>query len=343
MKTLLNYLNPVKGYFIPEIQKPFTPKKLDRIYETRFRNKGYRNLAYWLNCYIINSGQALIDVSGVSETVNPTHVGTATFTATGKFNVPPVYLNFGSSSNPHDVSRYELYSRHFSTGALGLWWLEELDTETRIQTYHSYAFPSPSRSVGEIGLYFRYPRDSGRYWFMIARVIVDPPINKEYNTVYTEGWRITFPSNYTRWLLRALLKSTGDQTANFGYPITATDGLTYLVRDVQPFAGSTDVRIGRDNTAPSPTHYNLLNPIGSLGSQSHSVEIDTTLQECRIVRIGTYTPSVNETLGEVGLFCNVYDVGGTARTIMIARGIWDPPVTLVSGTTYTIGIVLRMG
>jgi hypothetical protein len=80
-----------------------------------------------------------------------------------------------------------------------------------------------------------------------------------------------------------------------------------------------------------------------LGNQTHAVEIDTTLQECRIVRYGTYTPSTNVTLGEVALFINIYDTSGTARKIMVARGVWDTPVTLVAGTTYTIGIALKLG
>jgi len=116
-----------------------------------------------------------------------------------------------------------------------------------------------------------------------------------------------------------------------------------IVRFEVPFAGSPDVVIGSDNSPPSPTDYNLKAPIGSLSDQVHAVEIDTAVQECRIVRTGRITPTTNITLGEVGLFCNVNDTTGTARRIMVARGIWDPPVTLEAGVTYTIGIALRLG
>jgi hypothetical protein len=179
---------------------------------------------------------------------------------------------------------------------------------------------------------------------LLARVILDPPINKEANTMFTEGWRITFPSNYTRWFLRCFYLGSPNQSGDHGRFVRAIDGSNYIIRELASiYAGSTDVMIGRDNTSPTPLDYALKDPIGSLSSQSQSVEIDTTLQECRIVRIGTYTPSVNETLGEVGLFANFTDVSGTARKVMIARGVWDTPLTLVAGTPYTIGIVLRLG
>jgi hypothetical protein len=337
-KLLLNYLRPIDGYYLPEVY--FNPRRrVKMIAETKIRNKGYRNLAYWLNAFITNVNQTILETGGTAR-------------ATGSANdVEPLYnvwkpfyrlflgLNIGSSTSPHDVSRYELYSRHFSRGPQGLDWLDELATETRWQSFFRWSFPPPDKAVGEVGFYLA-PRGS---LFLLARAIIDPPINKSGDTLYEEGWRITYPANYTRWFIRAYYQSFSETSSEVGIPVYDTGGVLRHIRFNAPFAGSTDIMIGRDNTSPSPTHYALQNPIGSLSSQSHSVEIDTTLQECRIVRIGTYTPSVNETLGEVGLFCNVYDTTGTARKIMIARGIWDPTVTLVAGTTYTIGIVLRLG
>jgi hypothetical protein len=349
-KLLLNYLSPIEGYYLPEVY--FNPKrKVKIIAETKIRNKGYRNMAYWLNAFITNSSQTLIDTGGGSRTYNPRRQlsTTASISAYPIQHIYPYRLNIGSSSSPHDVSRYELYTRHFTYGAGGIGWIYPETTQTRFRTYHRYMFPSPDKAVGEVGLYLKFLvikwdlSSIDDVSVLLARAILDPVITKPANTLLEEGWEITFPANYTRWLLEAVWGAEGTGESALGKPIMDTSGASYIMREGNPLAGTPDVRIGRNNTAPSPTHYNLLDPIGSLGSQSQGVEIDTTLQECRIVRIGTYTPSVNETLGEVGLFCNVYDTGGTARTIMIARGIWDPPVTLVAGTTYTIGIVLRMG
>jgi hypothetical protein len=341
---LLLEVEPIKGLYKPDEASLPKPKV--------FYNKGYRNLAYYLNTYITNSSQTLIDTGGASKNFEPDRgsaLYTGTITATF-YNHPLKYLyflNFGSSTNPHDVTRYELYSRHFTKGAGGLGWLVEESNQTRIRSWHRYAFPAPSKSVGEVGLYIYGYVNPGTtdYFssFLLARAILDPPVEREYNTIYEEGWEIIFPANYTRWFLRALMYHSRGVDAGLGDLIKAIDGNDYVVRQDNPFAGGTDIMIGRSNASPTPTDYHLADPIGSLSSQSQAVEIDTTLQECRIVRTGTYTPSVNETLGEVGLYCNVTDATGTSRKILIARGIWSPTVTLEANVTYTIGIVLKMG
>jgi hypothetical protein len=196
-----------------------------------------------------------------------------------------------------------------------------------------------------VGFYIRIVNNSYSRYFLLARAILDTPIEKIYNTIYEEGWEVIFPSNYPRWFLRAITYCSDLLSTELGDMCKDYNGADFLLRyDISTlWRGSTDVMIGRDNSPPSPTDYNLQNPIGSLGSQLQSVEIDTTLQECRIVRTGTYTPTTSETLGEVALYTTVRDVSGVDRKIMIARGIWDPPVTLTGGVTYTIGIVLKMG
>jgi hypothetical protein len=341
---LLLEVEPIKGLYKPDEVSLPKPKV--------FYNKGYRNLAYYLNTYITNSTQTLINTDGTSKTLYPDR-GPLLYTTSIGFGLychPFKYLyflNFGSSTNPHDVTRYELYSRHFTKGAGGLGWLVEESDQTRIRSWHRYAFPAPSKSVGEVGLYiYGYSSYDGNISFssfLLARVILDPPVEREYNTIYEEGWEIIFPANYTRWFLRTLMNHSRTVDTGLGDLIKATDGNNYVVRQDNPFAGGTDIMIGRSNADPTPTDYHLADPIGSLSSQSQAVEIDTTLQECRIVRTGTYTPSVNETLGEVGLYCNVTDATGTSRKILIARGIWSPTVTLEANVTYTIGIVLKLG
>jgi hypothetical protein len=337
-KPLLLNLKPIEGFYIPEMDVIKRPK-IDDYYDLKmFKNKGYRNLAYLLNMMITGTSQTIIDIGGTSRSLSTSKE--VSISVNERHFEGLWALNYGSSTNPHDVSRYELYSKHWTKGPSGLAWLEELDTETRIQTYHIYAFAPPSKSCGEAGLYYLV----GDVYHLLARVILDPPINKEANTLFTEGWRITFPSNYTRWFLRCFYLGHVYQSSDHGRIVRAIDGSYYIIREQAPiYAGSTDVMIGRNNTSPTPSDYALIDPIGSLSSQSQSVEIDTTLQECRIVRTGTYTPSVNETLGEVGLFANFTDVSGTNRKVLIARGVWDTPLTLIAGTPYTIGIVLRLG
>lgn len=340
-KTILIPTSPIAGFYMPEFdirKRTFA----EDMYEDHFiMNKGYKNLAYILNCHILNANQTLQNSEGTNRIYYPDRASdpnTNTFTPSSQFSHS---FNFGSGTNPHDVSRYELYIRHFTRGAGGISWLEEETIETRLQTYHEYSFLSPNRVMGEAGLYLLTYNPAAYNNFLLARAIIDPAVEKSAMTPYKEGWRVTFPANYTRWFLRAYYFCATQGSSEYGRIVKSSAGSDFLVREHRPFAGTPDVRIGRDNTAPSPTDYALRDQIGALSSQSHSVEIDTNLQECRIVRIGTYTPSVNETLGEIGLFTRVNNVGDVATEIMVARGIWDPPVTLLANTTYTIGIVLR--
>jgi hypothetical protein len=327
-------LEPVQGFYIPECTLNELRSQKRSNYLFKIPNKGYRNFAYILHGYLTNTTQSLIDIGGSSRSVDPNYLLLTR-------------LNIGSSSSPHDVTRYELYNRYFSTGPFGIHWLSEATDKTSLITFYRYSFPSPDRAVGEAGLYYMEIRSTSTgcyfYTYLIARAIIDPPVTKYANTLYEEGWQIDFPSNYTKWAVRALFELPFVQGGDIGSLLIDVNGSPVALRQKSPFTGTVDLMIGSDNTPPSPTDYNLKSPIGSLLSQSQSVEIDTTLQECRVVRTGTITPSSNLTLGEIALFINVYDATGTSRKIMVARGVWDTPVTLVAGTTYTIGIALRLG
>ena len=327
-EPLILELKPINGFFIPECTLNELKSKKRREYLFKIPNKGYRNFPYALHASLSASSQTLIDIGGSSKTW-----GASQFSL--------MRLNLGSSSNPHDVTRYELYNRYFSVGPFGMHWLVEETTKTSLITFNRYSFMPPDRAIGEVGLYFTDAYNA--YTYLVARAVIDPAITKYANTLYEEGWQIDFPSNYTRWFLRVYFEPLQYMGGAFGPLVTAIDGALYAIRQGSPWAGSPDVMIGSDNTPPSPTDYALKSPIGSLSSQTQSVEIDTTLQECRVVRTGTYTPSTNIQLGEVALFVNIYDAGATARKIMVARGVWDTPVTIVAGTTYTIGIALKLG
>ena len=347
---LICELEPIHGSFLPEVtlNELLSPRRSK--YLTRIPNKGYRNLAFYLNTFITNSAQTLVDTGGGSKEFRPYRV----VYLNDAFRDPiehvfRYYLNFGSSTSPHDVTRYELYSRHFGRGAGGIGWLVEESDHTKIVTYHRYAFPLPNRAVGEAGFYLRcnaYRGEPAALYevsFLLARAIISPTIEKPAMTLLEEGWEVVFPANYARWFLRALMNTCYGVDSALGDLMKATDGATYVLRQHYPWAGSPNIAIGSDNTPPSPTDHYLKAIIGVPASQTQTVEIDTAVQECRIVRTGTYTPTTTTTLGEVGLFCSIYDTTGTERRIMVARGIWDPPVTLEAGVTYTIGIALRTG
>jgi hypothetical protein len=334
---LILNVKPVRGFYIPECTLNELLSHKRNKYLLKIPNKGYRNMPYLFNGFISASDPTLVDVGGTSRGFR-----------TNDFMI--VKMNLGSSSNPHDVTRYQLYSPWFSYGATGFCWYSAESYKTSLVTYHEYAFGTPDKAVGEVGLYCENVYGNGTglgvyivYRYLLARAIIDPAITKYAHMLYREGWQIDFPANYTQWFIKIIGNMIWVNSNDIGTLFMDTGGLTYPVRQGAPWGGSPDVVIGSDNTPPLPTDYNLYSPITSLSNQATAIEIDTSLQECRLVRYGTYTPTSNIDLGEIGLFTNVYNVYGSTRRIMVARGVWSPKVTLVAGTTYTIGIALKFG
>jgi hypothetical protein len=222
--------------------------------------------------------------------------------------------------------------------------LVETDTGTGLLVASRYG-PSSLVSATEIGLKWLF-NASAIYAALLARAVLPSAVSRSAYAVYLDGYRLDFPAEFTRWFVRALYCAAAGhharQTACM--PAKMADGSDYAVRNADAFAGSPDVAIGSDNTPPSPDDYGLKAPIGSLASQSQTVEVDTALQEVRVVRTGTFTPSANTALGEIGLFANINGYVGTtvaARRTLLARVALPEPVTLTAGRTYTIGIVLR--
>lgn len=335
-RFIFNRIRPINGWFVKDADISKRRRKIDVIGKEYFKNKGYSNFGYFLNIGLTATTQQLKNTGGTNININTDYtLGSGNVVFYNSF----LGLNLGSSTNPHDVTLYELVSRHFTDPVGGIAWTDEEDGKVVLQTYSSYAIPSSSKTVGEVALYLTtyYHRA------LIARSL-PTPFERQYNTVYRDGWKITFPSNYTKYYMPiALTKNTNSIGTQWGYLVKDINGNTYVIRNSVPFAGSPDVMIGSNNTTPDFGDYALKSPIGSLNSQSQSVEVDTVNQEVRIVRTGTYTPSSNVYLGEVGLFTNLYDTSGTARKVMVVRGVWDTPILLSSGTTYTIGVVLVLG
>ncbi|MEM1542892.1 MAG: hypothetical protein QXV82_09715 [Ignisphaera sp.] len=340
-KPLLLELEPINGFYIPEMPPPNKP--LSEV-EWKIPNKGYKNFPYWLNSIFLNTGQTITNTGGTSRTITQfATTTTANYTQTvpemGRFE-----MSYGSSTDPHDITRIDLYSRHPALSFMdGFAWTVHETDKTKLMQYSRYVFAPPSLSCGEVGLYLLVNIGVGaREDFLLARAILSPVVEKEANTLYEEGWVVEFPANYTR-VLPAVLAYCTYHTHPPKIRFLDVNGNIARIRSNQPSTGVCDVMIGSNNQSPSPDDYSLKSPIGSLSSQSQAVEIDTTLQECRIVRQGTYTPTTNVYLGEIGLFTNFYDDTGASVKVMIARGIWETPVLLQANVTYTIGIVLKLG
>jgi hypothetical protein len=203
--------------------------------------------------------------------------------------------------------------------------------------------PSLDKTFREIGLKIHV---TGTARTLLARALIPETVRSAYTT-YMDGYVLAFPSTFTRWFIRALYCAmTGHYgSRSHGLPAVRHDGITYVIRNGDPFAGSPDLQIGSDNSPASPTDYNLKSPIGSLADQTQTVEVDTVLNEVRVIRSGRYTPATDTVLGEIGLFgdINGYISGsvGSQKTLLV-RVPLDTPVTLTAGTTYTIALIIKL-
>jgi hypothetical protein len=205
--------------------------------------------------------------------------------------------------------------------------------------------PSSLLNATEMGLKL-YVDTLNNYVTLLSRTVFPSAVSRSAYTPYFDGYQLTFPAEFTRWFVRALFCSMVGHRKRPSNCLNSKmpDGSDYAIQSANVFAGSPDVVIGTDNTPASPTFVNLRSTIASLGNQAQTVEVDTILNEVRIIRYGTYTPSTTTQLGEIGLFANINGfVGATvaARRTLLVRVALSTPVTLNAGTTYTIGIVLK--
>lgn len=320
----------VKGYF-----------KLDGI--GLIRNKFTRNMGYTIDGFLRASDVTVYDEGGTGRTAKTSSGGFLYSSSSNVAEGATVYLQFGLGSTSPTISDNNLASADI---AVPSHYIDTVETPTYNQLIVGGRWtPDASKSYLEAGLKWLIDNNYG-YRTLLARTVFSSALTRSAYTEYFDGYALTFPANFTLWFVRALHSGLSGHlfTESRSRLGIASDGTSFSIHSAYAFAGSPDVMIGSGNNPASPTDYNLNSPIGSLSSQSQAVEVDTTLQEVRVVRTGTYTPSTNVTLGEIGLFANLkaYAAGSsTTKKVMIARVPLSSPVTLTSGTAYTLGIILR--
>ena len=321
----------VGGFFIPKGHPPI-------------KNKFTRNFAYVIDGLIRKASVTVYDEGGTGRTMATSDGSLAWATSAANEMQVPVFVQYGIGYTTPTITDNNLASPdlHIPTNYIDV--VEEADSTTIVCA--GRWSPDASKEYREVGLKL-FTDIAANYVTLLARTVFPSALPRSAFTIYFEGYAVKFPSNFTRWFVRALaFCASGLRKRNArGVPCIAQDGSPFSLQVPQAFAGAPDVMIGSNNAPPSPTDYNLKAPIASLANQAQTVEIDTALQEARIVRYGTYTPSTNVTLGEIGLFANLngFVAGSLAgRKTLLVRVALDTPVTLVPGTTYTLGIVIRL-
>jgi hypothetical protein len=322
---------PLRGYFV-----------LDE--SLIVKNKFIRNMGYIIDGLLRLADVTVYDEGGTGRTASTSTGGLLYSSGSNYYMGQPAFLQFGTGTTSPTVTDNNLVTADIN---LPTHYIDTVESSTSTQLVVAARWaPDANKSYAEAGLKWMC-NIYGNYAALLARTVFPSYLTRSAYTEYFDGYAISFPANYTVWFVRALQMALSghDQRQTRGRPAIAADGSSFSMRAPRAFAGTPDVVIGSDNTPPSPTDYNLKAPIASLSSQSQTVEVDTTLQEVRVVRTGTYTPTTNVTLGEIGLFCNLNGyVGGslTTKKTMLVRVALSTPVTLSAGTTYTLGIVIRL-
>jgi len=322
------------GFLVPEGHPPI-------------RNKFTRNMAYALDGLIRRSDVTVYDEGGTARTANTStgHLLYGVGSSSSYYHVGiPLFMQYGIGYTDPTIVDNNLASPdiHLPTNYIDL--IEETDSNTII--FAGRWSPDANKEYREAGLKWLFI-GYDNVATLLARTIFPPALIREAYVDYFEGYAISLPATFTKWFARALFSASRGHARRpaRGMTSTAQDGSKYSIQTPHAFAGTPDVMIGSDNTPPSPSDYDLKSPIASLANQAQVVEIDTALQEARIVRYGTYTPTTDVTLGEIGLFANIYGfVGGTlaGRKTLLARFALSETITLVAGTTYNIGIVIKL-
>jgi hypothetical protein len=307
------------------------------------RNKFTRNMGFIIDGLLRAVNVTVFDEGGTSRTAQTSTGGLLQSAAGSAEQGSVIFAQFGTGTTTPTVTDNNLASPSLILPTSYIDVVEDPDnTSLLIAARYS---PVSLINATEMGLKL-FVDTSGNFATLLSRTRFPSAVPRQAYMSYFDGYQLTFPAEFTQWFARALFcamvghRRRPTQCLNSKLP----DGSDYVIQSANVFAGSPDVVIGSDNTPASPTFTNLRSPIVSLSNQTQTVEVDTTLNEVRIVRTGTYTPSTTTTLGEIGLFANINGfVGATlaARRTLLVRVALSTPVTLNAGTTYSIGIVLR--
>jgi hypothetical protein len=331
MNRKLLFEVPLKGYF-----------KLDGY--GFVRNKFNRNMGYIIDGLLRLTNVTVYDEGGYGRTIT-TNLGglLGSYNPGGCMGIP-IFPQFGTSQATPTITDNNLASPDIN---LPTNYVDTVELTDRTQLLiASVWYPDVNKTYYEAGLKLLF--DFGyNYACLLSRTIFESALSRVAFTKYFDGYVLEFPSQFTRWFINALCSAVSghDSRQTRGRLAKDINGNIFLIRTSRAFSGSPDVIIGSNNTSPSPDDYNLKSPIASLGSQSQTVEVDTTNQEVRVVRTGSITPSSNITLGEIGLFCNLAGFsGGNSVTskVMITRVALPSPITLYANTSYSLGIILRL-
>ena len=307
------------------------------------RNKFTRNMGFIIDGLLRLTNVTVFDEGGASRTAQTSTGSLLQSAGASGEQGPVIFAQFGTGTTAPTVNDNNLASPSLILPTSYIDIVE--DTSSMNLLIAARYSTSTLLNATEMGLKL-FVDTAGNFVTLLSRTRFPSAVSRSAYVSYFDGYQLSFPAEFTQWFVRALFcamvghRRRPTSCLNSKMP----DGSDYAIQSPNVFAGSPDVVIGSDNTPASPTFTNLRSPIAPLSTQTQTVEVDTALNEVRIVRTGIYTPATTTQLGEIGLFANINGfVGATvaARRTLLVRVALSTPITLNAGTTYTLGIVLK--
>ena len=252
---------------------------------------------------------------------------------------------YGSSPNSPTISDYNLTSPLFETNVVGVYEVES-SSGAGIVFYNQFMLQS-SQTIYEMGLFFGNNLSSNEA-ILISHLVFSNGLTIPNNTWIQHGYQLFFPLPFTIWLVRDIFSNafkvwegnyTSGKLPNSHPFVLLTDitGATFLPGQTGQIQG-VSLEIGTGTTPATPQDYQLGSPLGSLSGITINININTTTNAGYLTISGTYVPSSNVTVGEIGLYGTIYDTSNTLHTVLFLHYVFSTPISLTSGTSYTFTI-----
>lgn len=309
------------------------------------KNKLTANWLYLLASLITNNSYTAINQQNGSESTNGNNVVHSPNSADTRGMSLIWEIMYGSSQTAPTISDYNLNTPEFLTNAVGAYEVES-SSGAGIILYNQFMTLSQT-TIYEIGLFFDIDLN-GSNAILLSHLIFSNGLTIPANTWIQHGYQLFFPVPYTIWLVRSIFSnafkvwegpySSGGLSNSYPYTIFTDITKTNFLPGNVAQINSWSLEIGTGTTPATPQDYALGSPLASLINQTSTVTINTSTNSGTIIFSGSYTPTANVTVGELGLYGVIQDQSGTKHTVLLIHVVFSTPISLTANTGYTFTI-----
>jgi len=295
--------------------------RLDKAVEGRVNGK--KNILVWNFWQLLNGSLAEANAS----TARTSDGGIVVARTSGDPNNGSATVTFGTGTTPEAYDQYSLASRN--TAIEGAIISPGIIAETN--QYRLRFGRVSAGTVYEVGLYQALIATTGSgYEVMLGRVVYSGAIPSGKNVYYDILVKPPFLKNFVYYLFGLLTNTDQSLVDRSGATFTAkTSG------DVQ--SSATYMRVGTGTGAFDFGTYELTNPLDCF-SITNFYWADRTysfLQASGAIRfISAYT------VGEVGVYQNIYDTGGATHPTLLMRFLLPSPVSRNPGDVFSAVVII---